>query len=196
MADYCVHYRSNQTNRKRRKTVQAASEVEARQLVEPEATEIFEITFVPEPLATERQVRMLRALGETPDPDLTVSAASVRIQALLDAGREVDGAGFHDSEPASERQLEYYRALGKKITPEVQRLTYNQMSALIDKAKAAGAIPDYDIIDQEKPATPSQFDTLRRYGIEVTPEMEKMNKAEIKNIIKREEERRRAIHEQ
>jgi hypothetical protein len=30
---------------------------------------------------------------------------------------------FHANDPASERQLEYYRALGKKITPEIQRLT-------------------------------------------------------------------------
>jgi hypothetical protein len=102
---------------------------------------------------------------------------------LLHEGREVDGKLFHANEPASERQLEYYRALGKKITPEIERLSYNEMSALIGKAKAAGAIASYDIIDREKPATSSQFATLLQYGIKVTPEIEKMNKAEIKHII-------------
>src|SRR5260370_31881441 len=116
MANYLVHYRSNQTNRKRHKTVQAASIDEARKLIEPEATEIFEIAFVPEPPATERQIQMIRALGETPAPGLTMADASQRIQALLDEGREVDGELFHANEPASERQLEYYRALGEQIT--------------------------------------------------------------------------------
>lgn len=193
MPDYKVHYRSAQTNRKRHKTVQAPSESEARKLVEPEATEIYEITFVPEPLATDRQIRMLRSLGANPQPGLTLSAASGQIEALLKSGRGVDDEIFHEGEPASERQLEYYRALGKKITPDIQQLSYNQMSRLIEKAKEAGAVADYDIVDREKPATESQFSRLRHFGIEVTPEMLRMNKAEIKKIIRTEEEKREKI---
>ena len=61
---------------------------------------------------------------------------------------------------------------------------------MIEKAKDAGAFADYDVIDREKTATESQFSTLRQFGIEVTPEMARMNKAEIKKIIRGEEEKR------
>jgi hypothetical protein len=79
MANYKVYYRSNQTDRKRHRTVEAASTNNVRKLIEPEATEIFEITLVPEPLATERQIQMIRSLGEIPPPGLTYVAASERI---------------------------------------------------------------------------------------------------------------------
>lgn len=83
MSTLKVSYRSKQTNRKRRKTVQAESEAEARNLIETEATEIYEVNFVPEPLATERQIQMLRALGVNPASGLTVIMASQQIGALL-----------------------------------------------------------------------------------------------------------------
>jgi hypothetical protein len=194
MSTFEVSYRSKETSRKRRKTVQAESE--ARKLIEIEATEIYGVNFVPEPLATDRQIQMLRALGVNPAARLTVIMASQQIGALLAEGREVDSAVFHANDPASERQLEYYRALRKKITPEIQRLSYNQMGILIEQTKAGGAVANYDIVDREKPATESQFYRLRQWRIDVTPEMEKMNKAEIKKIINLEEDRRRKIHEQ
>ena len=93
MSTFKVSYRSKQTNRKRRKTVQAESE--ARNLIETEAREIYEVNFVPEPLATERQIQMLRALGVNPASGLTVIMASQQIGALLAEGREVDSAVFH-----------------------------------------------------------------------------------------------------
>ena len=57
IADYNVYYRSNQTNRKRHKTVRATSEVEARKLSSRKLRKFCEIIFIPEPLATERQLR-------------------------------------------------------------------------------------------------------------------------------------------
>ena len=136
MSTFKVSYRSKETNRRRSKQVEAVTADEARQLIGPEATEIFSIEALPPLLASDSQREYLRAFGERRwnDPTLTKDQAHDQIDQFVAKDAPTNWS-FRDSYPATEAQFEKYHYFGDQLKPEFSRLTQGEMGRLIDRVR-------------------------------------------------------------
>jgi hypothetical protein len=156
MSIYKVCYRSKETNRRRSKLLEAPSADAARQLIAPEATDVFSIDFVPPPLASEAQRDYLRAFGNRRwnDPTVTKDQAHDLIEEFVAKDAPTNWS-FRDSYPATEAQFEKYHYFGGKLKPEFSKLTQGEMDRLIDRVRPREGQ------DAPNPVSPRQAMCLR-----------------------------------
>ena len=136
MSTYKVSYRSRETNRRRSKRIEAPSADAARQLIAPEATDVFSIEFVPPPLASDAQRDYLRVFGDRRwnGATLTKDQAHDLIEEFVAKDAPTNWS-FRDSYPATESQFEKYHYFGGKLKPEFSNLTQGEMGGLIDRVR-------------------------------------------------------------
>jgi len=156
MSTYKVSYRSRETNRRRSKRIEAPSADAARQLIAPEATDVFSIEFVPPPLASDAQRDYLRAFGDRRwnDPALTKDQAHDLIEEFVAKDAPTNWS-FRDCCPATEAQFEKYHYFGGKLKPEFSNLTQGEMGRLIDRVRPREGQ------DAPNPVSPRQAMCLR-----------------------------------
>jgi hypothetical protein len=116
MSTYKVSYRSRETNRRRSKRIEAPSADAARQLIAPEATDVFSIEFVPPPLASDAQRDYLRAFGDRRwnGATLTKNQAHDLIEEFVAKDAPTNWS-FRDSHPATEAQFEKFSKLVTRL---------------------------------------------------------------------------------
>jgi hypothetical protein len=179
MSTYKVSYRSKETNRRRSKRIEAPSADAARQLIAPEATDVFSIEFVPPPLASDAQRDYLRAFGDRSwnDPALTSDQAHDLIEEFVAKDAPTNWS-FRDSYPATEAQFEKYHYFGGKLNPDFARLTQGEMGRLTDRVRPREGQ------DAPNPVSPRQAMCLRFFfEPAVTDRFIRMSKKDVRLLL-------------
>ncbi len=179
MSTYKVSYRSRETNRRRSKRIEAPSADAARQLIAPEATDVFSIEFVPPPLASDAQRDYLRAFGDRRwnGATLTKDQAHDLIEEFV-AKDALTNWSFRDSYPATEAQFEKYHYFGGTLKPEFSNLTQGEMGRLIDQVRPREGK------DAPNPVSPRQAMCLRFFfEPAVTDRFIRMTKKDVKLLF-------------